>query len=318
MSARPSQTRNFLAGTPLDRAGERRGDQAWLAEARRSGRYLPVWRGRNLVECRDHPRPVQLAGGELAAACGDKLPDDIFLGVAEDVPYFAAAVPGEEPPKLDGEFCDLRGIGHLLDADEGALLAFARAMILWDERHAYCGRCGHRTRPREAGHARDCTNAGCGARHFPRVDPAIIVLVADDDRCLLGRQAAWPEHRYSTIAGFVEPGESLEDAVAREVLEETGVDTEAISYESSQPWPFPSSLMLGYRAWPRSLEITCRDSELEDARWFSRSDIVTGACLLPPPVSIAWRLIEDWFDEDPGRSLATEANAGPRLPPRDS
>ncbi len=317
MSLRPSQPRNFLAGTPLDRAGERRGDKAWLTDARSRGRYLPVWRGRNLVERRDHPRPVQLTGSTLAAACGGP-PDDIFLGVADGVPYFAAAVAGESPPALEGEFCDLRGIGHLLDPDEGALLAFARAMVLWDERHAFCGRCGHPTRPREAGHARDCANGDCGARHFPRVDPAIIVLVADEQRCLLGRQAAWPENRYSTIAGFVEPGESLEDAVAREVLEETGIRTDTITYQSSQPWPFPSSLMLGYRARPRSHEITCRDSELEDARWFTRSDMVTGACLLPPPVSIAWRLIEHWFDEEPGRSLAREADAGPWLPRRDS
>ncbi len=125
MSLRPSQPRNFLAGTPLDRAGERRGDKAWLTDARSRGRYLPVWRGRNLVERRDHPRPVQLTGSTLAAACGGP-PDDIFLGVADGVPYFAAAVAGESPPALEGEFCDLRGIGHLLDPDEGALLAFAR------------------------------------------------------------------------------------------------------------------------------------------------------------------------------------------------
>lgn len=317
MTAKASQRRNFLAGTPLDRVGERRGDAAWLAAARADGRFLPVWKGRNLVESRDRPRPVGLTPEELANAGLSDLPD-ILLGVAGDQAWFALAVPADADPSAAGEFCDLRGIGHLLDPDEGALLAFARAMVLWDERHAFCGRCGQPTSVSDAGHARNCTGEACGARHFPRVDPAIIVLVADEERCLLGRQAAWPEGRYSTLAGFVEPGESLEDAVAREVYEESGVRTEDVVYQSSQPWPFPSSLMLGYRATPASYDIERRDSELDDARWFTRSEIVNGACLLPPPVSIAWRLIEDWFDSEPGRRLVTEADAGPWLPRRDS
>jgi NAD+ diphosphatase len=317
MTARASHRRNFLAGTPLDRVGERRGDARWLAAARAEGRFLPVWKGRNLVESRDRPRPVGVRAEQLGDAGLAGCPD-ILLGVSGNQAWFALAVPAEASPSPAGEFCDLRGIGHLLDPDEGALLAFARAMVLWDERHTYCGRCGGATSVSEAGHARDCTSRTCGARHFPRVDPAIIVLVADEERCLLGRQAAWPEGRYSTLAGFVEPGESLEDAVAREVYEEAGVGTTDISYQSSQPWPFPSSLMLGYRARPATYDIDRRDSELDDARWFSRAEIVGGACLLPPPVSIAWRLIEDWFDSEPGRRLATEADAGPWLPRRDS
>jgi NAD+ diphosphatase len=141
-----------------------------------------------------------------------------------------------------------------------------------------------------------CTNPVCRHEQFPRLDPAIIVLVTDGDRVLLGRQAAWPAGRYSTIAGFVEPGESLEDAVAREVHEETGISVDGIEYHSSQPWPFPSSLMLGFLARAASQEIDLRDLELEDARWFSREDIVNGTPFLPPNVSISYRLIEHWFN----------------------
>jgi NAD+ diphosphatase len=151
-----------------------------------------------------------------------------------------------------------------------------------------------------------CTRPGCNAETFPRLDPAIIVLVTDasGERALLGRQAAWPQGRYSTIAGFVEPGESLEDAVVREVAEETGVQVGDVQYQSSQPWPFPSSLMLGFRAVARTEGITLRDGELEDARWFTRADIEAGRPALPPAGAISARLIEGWFnraDEPPRR-----------------
>jgi NAD+ diphosphatase len=141
-----------------------------------------------------------------------------------------------------------------------------------------------------------CTSAACGIDHFPRLDPAIIVLVTDGERALLGRQASWPEGRYSTIAGFVEPGESLEDAVAREVLEETGVTVLESEYHSSQPWPFPSSLMIGYTARAAAGSVARADEELEDVRWFSREDVATGFPGLPPPQSVSFRLIEHWYD----------------------
>jgi NAD+ diphosphatase len=142
-----------------------------------------------------------------------------------------------------------------------------------------------------------CSRTGCNTEAFPRLDPAIIVLVTDaaGERALLGRQSTWPKDRYSTIAGFVEPGESLEDAVAREVEEETGVQVGDVEYVASQPWPFPSSLMLGFRAVARTEEITLRDGELEDARWFTRADIAAGHPTLPPPGAISARLIDAWF-----------------------
>jgi NAD+ diphosphatase len=148
-----------------------------------------------------------------------------------------------------------------------------------------------------------CTNTACATEQFPRIDPAIIVLVSDGDRALLGRQASWPKGRYSTIAGFVEPGESLEDAVVREVFEETGIGVQGVRYHSSQPWPFPASLMLGFSATATSRDIVRNDEELEDARWFSRQELAAGAALFPATQSISFRLIENWFDAAGGRSL---------------
>ncbi|MFU8894835.1 MAG: NAD(+) diphosphatase [Gammaproteobacteria bacterium] len=297
---------NFFAGTPLDRLGHLRSDAAWLAEAEAKGHYLAVWRRKVLVSAGDAPTPVFLGAAAIAAlhAAGDR----VLLGRRDGAPCFAVAI-ADETPSLPGAFADLRQLGDRLTPDDAALLAYARAMLLWHERNGHCSACGSATLSTAAGHARSCP--ACQAKHFPRVDPAIIVLVGDEERCLLGRPAAWPAGRYSTIAGFVEPGESLEDAVRREVQEETGVTLAAVDYHSSQPWPFPSSLMLGFRAWPASDSITLRDGELEDARWVRRDDIAAGQVCLPPRVSIAYRLIEAWFDAAPGRRLGAEAKPGP-------
>jgi NAD+ diphosphatase len=301
---------NFLAGSLLDRLGHLRKDAAWLEHARARGLYLAVWRRKILIRRGDPAAPVFLTREHIAAHGGAD--ESILLGDRDDKPCFALGLNGEAPPSLPGTFEELRGIGDQLEPNDAALLAYARAMIVWHDNHRHCGRCGAATRSVEAGHARQCS--GCDAKHFPRVDPAIIVLVADEHRCLLGRQANWPAGRYSTIAGFVEPGESLEDAVRREILEETGVRVRAIEYRSSQPWPFPTSLMLGFRARPCAGTIELRDGELEDARWVNRDDIVARRILLPPRLSIAWRLIEEWFDSAPGRKLHHEAEPGAWIP----
>lgn len=301
MSAARAQ---FLSAAPLDRVGHLRNDAAWLADAVTRGRYVVAWRRKLLVTTAEPPMPVLLEATALEAA-----EERVLLGLRDGVPVFAAEVPGDSQPTLPGRFADLRELGDRLPPDEAALLAYARALLAWHARHRHCSACGAPTASAEAGHSRQC--AACTAKHFPRVDPAIIVLVADDERCLLGRQPSWPPQRYSAIAGFVEPGESLEDAVRREVLEETGIEIASVDYLGSQPWPFPSSLMLGFSARPASQEISRRDGELEDARWVTRDDIAADRILLPPRVSIAYRLIEQWFDATPGRRLADETTPGP-------
>ncbi len=194
-------------------------------------------------------------------------------------------------------FEELRPLSAWLSPDEAGLLAYARALAIWRLRNRFCGLCGSRTRSERAGHLLRCTNTACAHEFFPRIDPAIIVLVSDGERALLGRQPTWPPGRYSTIAGFVEPGESLEDAVAREVREETGVEVIRVDYHSSQPWPFPSSLMLGFRAAAASGAEIRVSGELEDARWFTREEIASGSAILPLPHAISFRLIASWFDE---------------------
>jgi len=180
--------------------------------------------------------------------------------------------------------------------------------VFWRNQHRYCGHCGAPTRSSSAGHVLQCSSPDCGFQQFPRLDPAIIVLVRHGERALLGRQSSWPIGRYSTIAGFVEPGESLEDAVIREVREETGIVVSRAHYHSSQPWPFPSSLMLGFMADAATTAIECADEELEEARWFTRADIEaaqnSAEPVLPPPQSISYHLIESWHDDGAGRPLA--------------
>ena len=287
---------NVFAGAFVDRIGELRKDPDWLATAIASdgARFVPVWGDQCLV-AGDPPHALLLARHEVDAFVDER--DLIFLGLVRDQPAFALAIDGYEPPfSALGEFHDLRYLGTVLPPDEANLAAHARALVLWHASQVFCGRCGSQARPEAGGNSRICTNEECGHVIFPRVDPAIIVLVADGERCLLGRQASWPAGRYSTIAGFVEPGESLEDAVRREVYEETNVRVGKVSYHSSQPWPFPSSLMLGFVAEAVSTEIALNDAELEDARWFTRDELTgPGLPKLPFRVSISRRLVDHWI-----------------------
>jgi NAD+ diphosphatase len=306
------QKRNVFAGPYLERAAHLRSDPAWFDEALQDerSRVVPIWNSRSLVAHADAPAS---AGAPRAALLElNQIPEErrninelILLGRFGDSSLFAYEIHGTDPPPSPQgtRFEDLRTIAALMPVEQAGLLGYARAMITWRGAHRYCGRCGAKTLPAKGGHVLVCTNPACPHEQFPRIDPAIIVLVSDEDRVLLGRQASWPAGRYSTIAGFVEPGESLEDAVAREVLEETGVHVDDIRYHSSQPWPFPSSLMLGFTAHAVTREVHLKDQELEDARWFTRADIVRGVPLLPPGVSISFRLIEHWFDADSDQPL---------------
>lgn len=288
---------NVFAGAFVDRIGERRKDPDWLAEALSSteARFVPVWGERCLV-AGDPPGAVLLDADAARAFIADD--NVIFLGLFRDRPAFAVAIPGDRDAPFGGlgEFKDLRYLGTVLAPDEANLAAHARALALWHSATLYCGKCGSVSQPSAGGNTRRCCNPDCGQEIFPRTDPAIIVLVSDGDRCLLGRQPSWPEGRYSTIAGFVEPGESLEDAVRREVYEETNVHAGAVRYHSSQPWPFPSSLMLGFVAEATSTDIRLNDGELEDARWFSRDELRSGDVGLPFRISIARRLVDHWIN----------------------
>ncbi len=290
------ENHNVFAGAFVDRIGERRKDSAWLAEAVRSEQscFVPVW-GEQCLIGGDPLQAILLSRDQVGSMVDDK--DLIFLGLFRDRPAFALSINAEANapfPEL-GEFHDLRYLGTVLPADEANLVAHARALVLWHASQVFCGVCGSSARPDAAGNSRICMNNDCGRVIFPRVDPAIIVLVSDGDRCLLGRQASWPEGRYSTVAGFVEPGESLEDAVRREVYEETNIRVSTVSYHSSQPWPFPSSLMLGFMAESTSSDIILNDGELEDAQWFTRKELRSGFPKLPFQISIARRLVDHWL-----------------------
>lgn len=293
------QNYNVFAGAFVDRSGERRKDPDWLAKAAQSTdcRFVPIWNDRCLV-----------GGDPLHAVLLERRQVDgpidfdhlIFLGLFRGLPAFAFALGDEDraPFAELGEFQDLRFLGTVLPPDEANLVAHARALVLWHASQMFCGVCGSSARPESGGNTRICVNADCGREVFPRVDPAIIVLVSDGDRCLLGRQANWPEGLYSTIAGFAEPGESLEDAVSREVYEETNVHVGEVRYHSSQPWPFPSSLMLGFTANAVETDIQLNDGELEDAQWFSRKELRSGFPKLPFRISIARRLVDHWIELD--------------------
>jgi NAD+ diphosphatase len=272
-----------FAGGALDRAADRRGDEAWIAAARNDPRARGV-----LVA----PGGVVLAGEapRLAAVDGLGDADGHFLGIAQGgTPLFVLPAPP------GAELTGLREAAAVLSQADAGLVAYAAALAHWHDAHAYCGVCGERTETREGGHSRRCPN---GHVHHPRTDPVVIMLVSDADRLLLGRRPPWPAGRYSCLAGFVEPGEPLEGAVAREVLEEAGVTVGAVAYRLSQPWPFPLSLMLGFEAAYAGGEARVADAELEDVAWFTREQIAGGEPLLPPRFTIARRLIDGWLAKD--------------------
>ena len=295
------ENQNVFAGAFVDRSGELRKDADWLADALTSddSRFVAVWNDKFLVGV-ETASVVLLEGRQLDHAAAEQ--ELIFLGIFRDSPTFAIEIGGDDAPFQElGEFQELRYLGTVLPPDEANLVAHARALVLWHASQVFCGTCGSAARPGAAGNSRICINDSCGREIFPRVDPAIIVLVEHGDRCLLGRQQSWPEGRYSTIAGFVEPGESLEDAVRREVYEETNVRVGKVTYHSSQPWPFPSSLMLGFTAEATTTDIELNDGELDDARWFTREDLLSDFPKLPFRISIARRLVDDWLGlEDSG------------------
>ena len=301
----PASRPNAYTGSPLDRASHRRDDAAFIEAALADPNtvFAPVWRARSLMKGVAEGKPeAVLLTGDAASALRMAGGSWAWLGEWEGRQVFTVDCSTADdpipllPPEM-GAFTDLRQVAGLLPPGEASVLAHARGLMHWRTKHRFCGVCGAACEPRSAGHVMVCT--ACNAQHFPRTDPAVIMLVVRGDRCLLGHSQRFPNTTmYSTLAGFVEPGESLEEAVRREVEEEAGIKVGHVRYHSSQPWPFPSSIMLGFHAEGLSEDITIDPEELRDARWFSRDDLRNHQQLgfsLPRVDSIARRLIEDWL-----------------------
>jgi len=311
--ASPSQLNTFAGlSLILDRVAERRDEALWVNEQAVSehARYLLLdalgqtylLPGSDALRWLDTGERDQLLG-ELKAT---------FLGFAAERPHFLLALDDSQraeelEAKLDARRAGLRDVGLQLAADEAGLFAYAKGLAHWQRETRFCAHCGAPVVLVASGHRAQCTNADCGRMHFPRTDAAVIVIVEHEGACLLGRQAGWPKGRYSTLAGFVEPGEALEDAVRREVAEESGVIVGDVHYHSSQPWPLPQSLMVGFTATAVSRAIRLRDRELEEARWFTPQDIVHGLAdgsFLPSlPLSVSYRLLAHWLQQSAGLDL---------------
>lgn len=303
---------NALTSVRLDRLDQRRDDEAWLAGALASpaARFVPLWRSRNLfAPGKEGQVAVYLQPGELDRL--DSIQPPTLLGTDGKRYFFAVSINDAQHEAIlskrpEARFIDLRRASLDMDAKHAGVLAYAKALHYWQHRHVFCGVCGNPNLLRSSGHRLVCSNEECGRQTFPRIDPAIIVLVTHGDACLLGRNAAWPPRRYSTLAGFVEPGESLEDAVVREVFEETRVRLTAMRYVSSQPWPFPASAMCGFYAEAENRHCENTD-EMEEVRWFNVQEleamVLAGSVRLPPPVSIAFQLIADWYGARSGDDL---------------
>ena len=277
-----------------DRAADKRDDAAFQAAALRdpATRFL-VLHGLKPLFTEDEagPRPLFVAAEAFA---GHRPEAPFFLGLHEDRAVFAVELDGAALE--GGTYLELRAVGPGLARGEAGLLAFARALAHWRLRHRYCGACGGPMVTLMAGHCRRCE--ACGFDTFPRTDPAVICLVVSGEHCLLGRSRHFPDGMYSTLAGFVEPGESLEQTVFREIKEEVGIEVLDVRYQSSQPWPFPQSLMLGFRCTAPFVEPLIDPAEIEDARWLHRSELLDPLLRpvrLPNPDSIARFLIEDWL-----------------------
>ena len=292
---------NLLTSHMLDRSALLRLDPDVIAEraAGERARFIGIHHLRIAVDKADPQRPAWLTPREVTDRFG-KCEASVYLGEEDNTSYFALLLDHNLPKTTEG-FAGLRTLAREVSNAQATLLSYAQAMAAWHHRYRFCSSCGSATHIDQGGHIRLCSEAQCGETHYPRTDPAIIVLVQREDRALFGRKPEWPSNRYSTIAGFVEPGESAEQAVVREVAEETGIDVTAARYHSSQPWPFPGSLMLGYHAEAGNDQISLNDHELEDALWLSREEIAIrmdkGLFVPPPSISISFRLIEDWFDQ---------------------
>ena len=286
-----------FTGNPLDRASALRSDPDWLAmqQARADARFLPIWQAKPLL--------ADGRAGFLAASALDLAADQfcVFLGLKDGRPFFAVAMADSEEPPLGhlGEFQEMRAAAYVLAPEETAIAGQAKALIDWHRRHRFCANCGADTSPADSGYRRDCPQ--CGAQHFPRTDPVVIMLPLRGEECLIGRNARFPGGLYSAFAGFIEPGETMEEAVRRELQEEVSLQVGAVTYHASQHWPFPSSLMLGCYAEALSKDFVIDEHEISDARWLTKAEArarlakeFDDGVKMPTSIAIARVLIADW------------------------
>jgi NAD+ diphosphatase len=299
-----------FAGNALNRASEKRTNPGWIESKLHapSSLIFPMWRLEPFIlGSPKRAAPARL--GLLSPGIADSLADGdapcIFLGLDGEAALFALDVsaatnPGDEGPLAGlGYFCDARSAAQIVSIKDAAIIAQAKAMIDWHQRHGFCPRCGAQTRIMDAGYRRLCGK--CNAEHFPRVDPVVIMLATDGDACLIGRGKQFPPGMFSALAGFMEPGETIEEAVRRELMEEASLKVSEVTYYATQPWPFPSSLMIGCFAKAESREARVDDNELAEVRWLERRvarAVIDGeradGIRLPPPIAIAHHLIKTW------------------------
>ena len=287
-----------FAGNPLNRAGLQRADPAWLAAQKPAGLFLPFSQNRPLVRA---DRVVFLGWRAEWETCLC-----VFLGLDGTQPLFAIDLANDldgvsEPEPGEGTFSEMRAAAFVLPARDTAIAGQAKALLDWHKRHGFCPNCGHATELMDGGYRRLCP--ACSAEHFPRTDPVVIMLPLLGDRCLVGRNKRFPPGFYSAFAGFVEPGESMEEAVRRELMEEVNLKVAGVRYHATQPWPFPSSLMLGCYADAQTADFRTDGHEIEDARWLTKDEArarlanqIEDAMKLPMAIAIAHHLIRDWVD----------------------
>jgi NAD+ diphosphatase len=303
-----------FAGNPLNRASEKRTDANWIESKRcdPSSLVLPLWRLEPFLLGAERSTPPVALGfvrPDLAESLIGAAAPCIFLGLDGDRALFALDVtaaknPAQNPAKTGplaglGYFCEARAAAQMVSLKDAAIIAQAKSMIDWHQRHGFCPRCGARTKIMDAGYRRLCDE--CNAEHFPRVDPVVIMLATHGDACLVGRGKQFPAGMFSALAGFVEPGETIEEAVRRELMEEAAAQVGEVTYHATQPWPFPSSLMIGCFAQAANREVKADEKELAEVRWLERSvarELIAGKQLdglrVPPPIAIAYHLIKTW------------------------
>lgn len=301
-------TPHVFAGNPLDRGDVQRREQKWLDEQAKNprSRFLPLWQLNVLIKAESDMRLGWLCPVDIECLKIDVPP--VFLGLLDGVAHFAIDVSALGDPQRDlhldalWRFEDARAAATHLGLEEAGILAQSRSQLAWHGRHQFCSVCGQHTVQGRGGHTRTCT--ACQAEHFPRTDPVVIMVVADGDRCLLGQSRGRLSRTgmYSALAGFMDQGESIEEAVRREVKEEAGIEVDQVQYHSSQPWPFPASLMIGCHAKALTTEIHKDDEEMTDVRWFSRDEVLLALkdknpnLRVPAPIAIAHHLIKAWAE----------------------